>query len=207
MKTRIAIALAALLSAAAAAAQEAAPALPVDPRAPRFREVERGLFAGLEAGWVGYLETPVAEPARYPSAGKGGGMGSGLHAALLLGGDIGPRFSLAAVVLGEVPQAAVSYGSFSVVGGGADARWSFAGFRDGQGVERVFLYLHGRGVRFVTEPHGLFGTQDTQVGLGVGVEYYTRLRHFSVGLAVDGLYALKAKSPAIAVAPTLRYTF
>jgi hypothetical protein len=192
---------------AAALAQEAAPALPEDPRAPRYRELERGLFAGLEAGWVGYFKTPVAEASRYPSAGSGGGLGSGLHVAVQVGGDVTPRLALAALFLGQAPEASVSYGSFSVVGAGADARWTFLGLRDGQGVERIFLYAHARGAWFVTEPHGLFGTRDTLLGLGAGLEYYTRLRHFSVGLAADGLYALKAKAPAIALVPTLRYTF
>jgi hypothetical protein len=42
---------------------------------------------------------------------------------------------------------------------------------------------------------------------GPGVEYYTRLRHFSIGLAADALYALKAKAAGYAVYPTIRYTF
>jgi len=204
---RLALAILAAAWCAAAPAQEAAPALPEDPRAPRYRELERGLFAGMEAGWVGYLKTPVADVRRYPSAGGGGGLGSGLHAALQLGGDVSERLALAAVLVGQAPQASVSYGSFSVVGGGADVRYALTGMRDSQGVERVFLYLHARGVWFATEPHGLFGTRDLLLGAGAGLEYYTRLRHFSVGLAFDGLLALKAKAPAIALVPTLRYTF
>jgi hypothetical protein len=201
------LALCAALAAPGASAQEAAPALPEDPRAPRFRELERGPFAALEAGWVGIFKTPVAQPARYPSAGGGGGFASGLHLAVLAGAELGPRLALSLVLLGEAPQAAVSYGAFSLVGGGADVRLTLAGSRDSQQVERLFLFAHARGVWFVTEPHGLFGTRDALVAAGPGVEYFTRLRHFSIALGLDGLFALKAKAPGIAAVPTLRYTF
>lgn len=205
--SRLAAALAAALVSTAAAAQEAAPALPEDPRAPRFREIERGFFTGLEAGWMGFLDTPTAEPARYPAAGKGGGFSSGLHLAFSVGADLGDRLSLALLVLGVNQEASVSYGAFSLVGGGADVRVNLAGFADSQQVTRTFLYVHARGAWFVTEPHGLFGKTDVLAGGGLGIEYFTRLRHFSVGLAIDGVYALQAKSAGIAVAPTLRYTF
>lgn len=204
---RLATALAAVLVSAAAAAQEAAPALPEDPRAPRFREIERGFFAGMEAGWMGFFQTPTSEPARYPAAGRDGGFSSGMHLALTCGGDIGERFSVALLLLGVTQEASVSYGAFSLVGGGGDVRVNLAGLRDSQQVTRTFFYAHARGAWFVTEPHGLFGKTDVVVGGGVGVEYFTRLRHFSVGLALDGLYALQAKSAGIALAPTLRYTF
>jgi len=205
--SRLAAALGAALLATAAAAQEAAPALPEDPRAPRFGEIERGFFTGLEAGWMGFFETPTAEPARFPAAGKGGGFSSGMHLAFSVGGDLGERLSLALLLLGVNQEASVSYGAFSLVGGGADVRVHLASFPDSQQVQRTFLYAHARGAYFLTEPHGLFGKTDVLLGGGVGVEYFTRLRHFSVGLAVDGIYALQAKSAGIAVAPTLRYTF
>ncbi len=205
--SRLAVALGAALLASAAGAQEAAPALPEDPRAPRFREIERGFFTGLEAGWMGFFETPTAEPARYPAAGKGGGFSSGMHLALSVGGDLGERVSVAILLLGVNQAASVSYGAFSLVGGGADVRVHLTGFPDSQQVRRTFLYAHARGAWFQSEPRGLFGRTDVLLGGGLGLEYFTRLRHFSVGLAVDGIYALQAKSAGIAVAPTLRYTF
>jgi hypothetical protein len=207
MTPRTALALLAALLALRASAQEAAPPLPEDPRAPRFREIERGFSAGLEAGWMGLFKTPTAEPSRYPFAGKDGGFASGLHVAMVVGVDLGQRLAASLVLLGVNQKASVSYGSFSLVGAGADVRVDLARYPDSQGVGRVHLYAHGRGAFFLTEPHGLFGTTDALVAAGPGVEYYTRLRHFSLGLALDGLYALKAKAPGIAVVPTLRYTF
>jgi hypothetical protein len=207
MTPRPVIALLAALLPLAAAAQEAAPSLPEDPRAPRFHEIERGLSAGLEVGWMGLFKTPTAEPARYPSAGTGGGFASGLHVAMALGADLGQRLTASLVLLGVNQEASVSYGAFSLVGAGADLRLALAGYPDSQGVERFHLYLHARGAWFTTEPHGLFGTTDVLLAAGPGLEYFTRLRHFSLGMAVDGVFALKAKAPGIALVPTLRYTF
>jgi len=206
MTPRLAIALLAALPALGASAQEAAPLLPQDPRAPRFHEVERGLSASLEAGWMGLFKTPTAEPSRYPSAGTGGGFSSGLHVGMAFGAELG-RLGVSLLLLGVNQTASVSYGSFSLVGAGADVRLDLARRADSQGVERLHLYAHARGAFVATEPHGLFGQTDVLVAAGPGVEYYTRLRHFSVGLALDGVFAVKAKAPGIAAVPTLRYTF
>jgi hypothetical protein len=205
----LAAALAALAAAAAplaAAAQESAPLLPDDPRAPRFAEVERGLFTGFEAGWLFLTKTPTANPGKYPFAGAGGGSGHGLLVGGSLGYDFG-RVALAAFVLGAHPRAGVSYGDFSVFAGGLDGRVALLAASDRQGVERLYVYLHARGGYARSYPAGLFGTNDLFFAGGPGVEYYTRLRHFSVGLAVDGAYFTKAKAPGVAVVPTLRYTF
>ena len=90
---------------------------------------------------------------------------------------------------------------------GLDLRYAFYGQRDRNGYERFFVYAHARGGYLVSHPTGLFGDTDVLVGGGLGVEYYTQLRHFSVGLQVDGLYVLSAKAPGFAVTPVVRYTF
>jgi hypothetical protein len=190
-----------------ALAQEAAPVLPEDPRAPRFREIERGWFTATELGWMGLFKTPTANPAKYPGAGAGGGFGSGLVVGLQAGVDLGRGASLALVLLGANLEASVSYGAFSLLGAGGDLRFPLLGMRDAQQVDRLHLYAHGRGAWFTTDPKGLFGKTDVLLAAGPGLEYYTRLRHFSVGLGVDGLFALKAKAAGIAVVPTVRYTF
>ena len=59
MKRLVALA---LLLPALALAQDAAPQLQEDPRAARFKDVERGFFIGFEAGYIGLLDTPVADP-------------------------------------------------------------------------------------------------------------------------------------------------
>ena len=191
----------------AAAAQEAAPPMPEDPRAPRYREVERGFFTGFELGYLGLFKTPTADRARYQYAPANGGAANGLLVGVDLGYDLTSRIALAAFVLGSNSQASVSYGAFSVYAAGLDLRVGLLGSRDKNAVERTFFYLHGRAGYLVTRPEGLFGTNDTYFAVGPGIEYYTRLRHFSVGLAADMAYVAKAGTAGVAVTPTVRYTF
>jgi hypothetical protein len=198
-----------------ALAQEAAPQLEENPRAPRFNEVERGFFTSVEAGFLGLTKTPVADRSAHPYACVGvaasaecsGGFGSGLALSVDLGYDFTSRLAGALFLLQAFESASQSYGSFQLTATGAELRWAFAGSTDVNGVERFFAYVRGRGAYAWTYPKGLFGTTDVFAGAGVGIDYYTRLRHFSVGLAVDGLYFFQANVPAFDVLATLRYTF
>jgi hypothetical protein len=192
----------------AASGQEAAPQLQEDPRAARFRDVERGLFVGFEIGYQSILKTPVADPARFPYAPPGGGgQAGGMLVSLVVGYDLSNRLALSLFALATDLKADPSYGAFDVVGGGADIRFAVIGWGDSNGVERVYGYVHARGGYTRTNPNGLFGTNSALAQAGVGVEYYTRLRHFSVGLALDGLYYPAPGAGGFAVTPTLRYTF
>jgi hypothetical protein len=187
-------------------AQEAAPQLQEDPRAARFREVERGFFVGFEVGYLGITKTPAPTGSGFVTQGEGG-FANGFLAGIHLGYDITSRLALAVFALGSNPRASASYGSFNLFAVGGDARFAFAAVPDVNGVERLFFYVHGRGGWLKTTPKDLFGDTDVLLQGGLGVEYFTRLRHFSVGLAADGLYFTKAKAPGFAVVPTLRYTF
>ncbi|HEU4383788.1 MAG TPA: adventurous gliding motility protein CglE [Anaeromyxobacteraceae bacterium] len=190
-----------------AAAQEAAPALQEDPRAARFREVERGFFTTFEVGYLHLLETPVADPVSFPYAGTDGGAASGLYAGLVVGYDITPRLAFSLFAWQGNATASPSYGAFNFTAAGADVRFAFLGTRDSNEVERLYVYLHGRGGYVWTYPKGLFGDTDVLAQGGLGLEYYTRLRHFSVGLVADYLYFTEAKASGFSVVPTLRYTF
>ncbi len=190
-----------------ALAQEAAAPLPRDPRAPRFNEVERGVFTGFEVGYLTLFKTPTATPSKYPYAGADGGRSDGFLVGVDLGYDVTSRFALALFALGADSRASASYGGFSIGVVGADARVALLGSRDANGVERLYVYLHGRGGYLLTSPEGLFGKEDGYLAGGPGIEYYTRLRHFSVGLAADVAYLPKAKTAGLAVTPTVRYTF
>jgi hypothetical protein len=203
---------AALAAGAPAAAQEAAPQLQEDPRAVKFREVERGLFVTVEAGFLGVTKTPVSDPARYPYAclpgsACGGGFAPGLALTVDVGWDFSDRIAASIFGLAGFQTADASYGSFRITAAGAAVRWSFLGFRDANDVERLRLFLRGRAGYAWSWPEGLFGTTDVLAGAGVGLDYDTRLRHFAVGLAVDALYLFQVKVPAFDVMATLRYTF
>ena len=208
--TTIRLALLAALAAAAvpARAEDAAPATGPDPRAARFKDVERGLFIGLEAGWpVVLTRTPTRDPVKFPYAPGGGGTATGLGIGLQLGYDVTSRLALSLFADGYFEKAGTDYGAFDLMVAGADARWAFYGLKDANGWERFFVYVHGRGGYVLTHPAGLFGTTDTLVGGGVGVEYFAQLRHFSWWAQLDGLYLLSAASPGGALLTGVRYTF
>jgi hypothetical protein len=191
----------------AAFGQEAAPALQEDPRAARFREVERGLFTGFEVGYLHLLKTPVADPVAFPYAGADGGAAQGFVTGVYVGYDLSSRLAVSVFAWQGNATAGASYGAFSVSTAGADLRFALVGVRDSNEVERLYLYLHARGGYVWTYPKGLFGDTDVLAQGGVGAEYFTRLRHFSVGVVVDGLYFTTAKATGFSVVPTLRYTF
>ena len=188
-------------------AQDAAPAPLEDPRAPKFNDVERGFFAGFEAGWVALTRTPNQDPVKFPFATGGGGTAQGAAIGLHLGYDLTSRFAVALFAEGAELKASPSYGAFDLLAAGLDLRYAFHGIKDRNGYERFLVYAHGRGGYLISHPTGLFTDTDVLIGGGLGAEYFTQLRHFSVGLRIDGLYVLAAKAPGFAIAPVVRYTF
>jgi len=193
---------------ALAVGQDAAPQLQEDPRAARFKDVERGVFVGFEVGYLGLLETPTADREKFPLAGADGGRASGLPmVGLVVGADLGKRLSAAIFLQGGNLTASDNYGAFDLYAGGLDLKLALLGFRDRNEWERFYVYVHARGGVARTYPEGLFGTDEVIAAGGPGIEYYTQLRHFSIALGVDAVYATKASALGFAVYPTLRYTF
>lgn len=190
-----------------ALAQTAAPKLEEDPRAARFKDVERGFFIGFEAGYLGLLDTPTADVEKFPLAGDSGGRAGGVLVGALAGVDLGKRLSVALFVQGGNARASVDYGAFSLYAGGLDVKLALLGRKDRNDWERLYVYVHARGGLAKTYPEGLFGTNEVIAAAGPGVEYYTRLRHFSIGAGADFVYATKAGATGFAVYPTVRYTF
>ncbi len=204
------IALMAVLGLAApclAAAQDAAPPLQENPKAVRYNDVERGFFVGFQVGYMGLFSTPTQDKVQYPGAGNNGGRAGGFLVGAEIGRDLTSRLSLSLFGQGGNERARVSYGGFSLYGAGLDVRYSYYGRKDRNDWERLFLYVHARGAYALTYPKGLFGTSEVLLQGGPGVEYFTRLRHFSVGFALDYVYASKAKASGFAAYPTVRYTF
>ena len=200
---------AALLAAVPGAgrAQEAAPPTQEDPRAARFSDVERGLFIGFEPGMLFFFKTPTHDRTQFPYAGASGGTSSGVVMGLTLGVDLGTRTALSVYALATEQRASASYGAFDLQVVGLDLRRAVYGKKDRNDWDRLFVYLHARAGYGRSHPQDLFGDSETLLGLGAGIEYYTQLRHFTVGLQLDGVYALAVRSPGVSVTPTLRYTF
>ena len=204
MRTLLAVA---LLVPALALAQDAAPQLQEDPRAARFKDVERGFFVGFEAGYLGLLDTPTADREQFRLAGESGGRAGGLLVGAMVGVDLGKRVSVALFVQGGNERADANYGAFSLLSAGADGKLALMGWRDRNDWERLYFYVHGRAGYAKTYPQGLFGTNDVVVAGGPGVEYFTKLRHFSIALGADVVYATSAAAAGFAIYPTVRYTF
>ena len=184
-------------------AQDAAPAPLEDPRAPKFNDVERGFFVGFEAGWVALTRTPNQDPVKFPFATGGGGTAQGAAIGLHLGYDLTSRFAVALFAEGAELKASPSYGAFDLLAAGHIGEFMHKAVLE---IDQSW-HAHGRGGYLISHPTGLFTDTDVLIGGGLGAEYFTQLRHFSVGLRIDGLYVLAAKAPGFAIAPVVRYTF
>jgi len=210
-RSRLWGALAALLSlAGTSAAQEAPAAAPTkDKEAVTYQEVERGLYLGASAGPLFLLNPPATSGPRPFSAGQ--------MAAVELGLDIGDRLSVGAVFSGTASKVGAdcfaasggtASGDFGMLIPGVTARLNVVGFADSQGVTRTYLYVRaGGGYVFYNPPELFPSVHDVLAFGGVGVEYYTRLRHFSVGLEATGTFLVPSGTLGFAVTPSLRYAF
>ena len=201
------------LGSTAARAQASAPVLaateaPVD-------EVERGVFFGLDIGPSFITGAPAPSGGNSPFS-------TGATLRLEFGVDLGRHFSLSLFFAGTTYRTDADYvgasggsasGDFSSIAGGLAVRWNAIGFEDSQGVQRTWLYLKAAAGYSLLKPNALFSPDPTSsygsilVFGGPGVQYYTRLRHFSVGVEVVASYLLKPKTFGFAVTPNLRYAF
>lgn len=193
----------AVLTSASLAAAQAAPTK--DKAAVVYDEVERGFYLGANAGAFFLVSAP-----------HGGPFSQGQSAGIEIGVDIGERLSVGGFVLATANRAGSDYqgqsgglasGDFSALIPGALVRANLVGFNDAQEVRRTWLYLRGGAGFAMFSPKQLLPNSDIFVFAGPGVEYYTRLRHFSVALEVTGSFLVTSGSPGFAITPNLRYAF
>lgn len=170
------------------------------PAAVRIEKIERGVFADVAAGPT-FLVAPDA------AADYGGGFGLSMH----FGVDLTPVLRLSA-------------GADVVAAGGTLDREGVAVSADrlylGPGVrlqlavfttERHFLWVGaqgGLGVLGAGSGEGSEASIGPSFGAQVGWEYFTVLRHFSLGARLGAVAFLEPDlGVAITAFPTLRYTF
>jgi hypothetical protein len=197
----------AVLAAVAQAQTAAAPTK--DKEADNIDEVERGLYLCASAGPLFILNPPASPGAQRPFS-------SGQIAAVEGGLDLGDRLSVGLFFAATANRVGAEYvgfsggtasGDFGMLIPGAVARFNVLGLNDAQGVTRTYLYLRGGAGFALYYPAELIPTRDLLAFAGVGVEYYTRLRHFSVGLEVMGNFLLPSATIGFALTPSLRYAF
>jgi hypothetical protein len=190
-----------------------------------IREVERGLYFGVDYGVNYYLDIPMflADPhplVRFVRVNEGW-LSPGQRIGLRLGYDVLNNLNIEAFLLANfnrgIPKtedvvAGRLTGDVAHFVPGLATRFAFIT------TERLFVYGRlGLGLAFWNPAGmaqgsltGLF-VQDLSMGfhsdLGFGLEYYTKLRHLSVGFefAVQGLYMPFAFG--FMAYPTLKYTF
>lgn len=210
MKALVSMLLCALwLLPASARAQSEGSAAPVrDKGAVVFNEVERGPYFAVYGGPLFLVNAPSPD--------GDGPFSSGLSAQVELGFDMGERFSLGIFALASANRANSDYlgfsngsatGDFSTFAPGVAARVRLVGFADSQEVVRTWFYLRGGVGYALFSPKLLLPDSDILVFAGPGVEYYTRLRHFSVGLEVTGAFLASSGTFGFAISPNLRYAF
>lgn len=201
------LSLSALLVAGPAAAQGQAA-----PTTVRYNEVERGFWVGSNVGAVVYFQTP----------GEGGSVSPGALVGFEVGYDLLPSLQLSALAWGQAVGADADYkgvtdpaadpkgarGDFQSLLLGGSLRWAPIRFSDENGIPRTYLYVRVAGGTALSRPEGVVG-DGVWGSVAPGIEYFTRLRHFSVGMEVGGL-AMKTddgNALGLTILPHLKYSF
>jgi hypothetical protein len=212
----VAVAMLAANVPALALAQSQGAAAPLLEKEAPIDEVERGFYLGADVGlsFLGHLPARDGQPS--PSS-------AGLMVRLEAGVDIGRYLTINLFGAFATYRAGSDYigysngqasGDFTQLIPGIALRLNALGFADSQGVQRTWLYVKaGAGWAFF-QPQALFTPAPATTSYsalyafaGVGVQYYTHLRHFSIGLEVDASFLGKSKDWGFLVTPNIRYAF
>jgi hypothetical protein len=196
---------------ALALAQESStppPAPTQDKEVVEFNEIERGFNLSVGGGPYFLISAP-----------KNGPFSAGQLARVELGYDIGERVSIELFLLGTSNRASSSYcgqnstgtclnsGDFSALIPGASARVNIVGFADSQEVKRLWIYAKAGAGYVDFQPQPLLPYSDVYLTGAVGLDYFTHLRHFSIGVELAFSYLVSSSSFGISLVPTVRYAF
>lgn len=179
----------------------------------QYEEVERGARLGTGVGAIFYFQLP----------GEGAATSYGSMLGVEAGYDPTESLSLTVIAYGQSIGAEATYkgidddvadpkrarGDFHSTLVGASARYLFTSFADDNGTARTHLYARVAGGVALSRPIGVVEEQGYFVLAGPGVEYFTRLRHFSIGLETDLSFVMLGEGNALglAVLPHLAYSF
>jgi hypothetical protein len=192
----------------------AAPARTEEPAATQekthtLQEVEHGGYTGGQIG-VLFMRAP----------GDNGDLSVGTMVGVTVGYDITSWIGVGLFILSGALVAPNDYaglsggtvtGDFTIFLPGGEVKVHLPLASDGNGTDRLYLDLGlGAGAMF-PRPTDLIVKGPLATGKAdVGIEYFTHLRHLSLGLRVDGFVApVKSSSPlsGIGVSPFIRYSF
>lgn len=185
-----------------------APSKLEDKKGATYNEIERGFFFEARGGFFGVINPPALSGPSYFSPGQAIGLDMGF--------DIGERVSPTLFLLASSNRMLSDYkgtgsgaasGDFAAMMPGAAVKVRLVGFNDSQEVQRTWIYLRaGAGVVFYS-PQALLPTLDVLVTAGPGIEYFTRLRHFVIGVEANFNFMALTQSVGFSILPTVKYAF
>ncbi len=180
--------------------------------ATQFNEIERGFYLGGNGGFWATISPPARAGGKRPFLG-------GQAVSLEAGVDIGERVSIGLFFLGastnragsdytglstaEVPAS----GDFGMIVPGITGKLRLVGFADSQQIKRSWVYARVSAGYVFYSPSALIPQSDVLISVGPGFEYFTRLRHFSIGVEANFNYLALTSSVGFSIFPTVRYAF
>lgn len=181
-----------------------------DRKVSAINEIERGFYFEARGGFWATLNPPTSATNAVSH------FSPGQAAELDLGFDIGERVAIALSLLVTANRMPSDYTGFS--GGtasgdygalipGAGVKVRVVGLSDAQDVRRTWIYVHGAGGAVLYNPQALLNKLDVLVSGGLGVEYFTKLRHFSLGLEANVNFFVLTQAVGFSVLPTVKYSF
>ncbi len=173
----------------------------------QYSEVEQGIYTSIEFGGL-FLFSPKAK--------SGSGFSPGRSMGLSVGTDISEFISVGALLISaqtDTPSDFVSSGKHSTKGDfssflmGGIVKANLFKQADSNGIKRFFITARLGGGYALLSPKGFYPANDAVVLAGMGIEYYTHLRHFSIGIQTDYVRGFSYLGSGIMISPLLRYTF
>jgi hypothetical protein len=203
MKRSLLIALVSCLVSSASLAQNK---VLEDKKAPTYNEIERGVFFGVNGGFEAFIVTPGS--ANRPFS-------PGQAVQVEFGYDIGERISPSLFLIATSNRASADYtgysakasGDFSSLTPGVGVKIRLVGFADEQEVQRSWFYVRAQAGFTIYQPSTLIDRPDLLISAGPGFEYFTRLRHFSIGVEATFNFMALTQSIGFSVLPSVRYAF
>ena len=177
-----------------------------------FNEIERGVYLGANGGFWATIVPPGRAGEPRPFLG-------GQAVQIELGYDIGERVSAGLFFLGATTNRAGSdykglstkttptSGDYGMIVPGVTAKIRLVGFADNQDVKRSWFYVRVALGYVFYSPTALIPQSDVLISAGPGIEYFTRLRHFSIGVEANFNFLALTSSVGFSILPTVRYAF
>lgn len=191
-----------------------------------FEEIERGFHIGITAGFWSLVNPPANKTIVLAGGTEVTGskqyFSGGQSARMEIGYDFGERVSAAIFIQATANRMGSDYtgksqdptsgvprasGDFTTVIPGALVRIGLIGFNDSQDVKRTWFYVRLGAGYVLYQPKALLPIPDLLIFAGPGVEYFTRLRHFSIGFEANFVFMALTQALGFTITPMLKYAF